>query len=202
MRRDEERALALAARGGDAEAFGRLVRLYQQEALRGAFLLTGDRQAAEDIAQNTFLRVYRRLDRYDPARAFRPWFFGVLANEARAHRRRERRQRLLPWARLPERAPGASPDPLAEQAVRDDERARVRAALAALAEPYRTTAVLYYVNDLPVDEVAAALGCRAGTVKSRLHTARRRLRALLAPAVRPDPPDPADAPDAPRRVTG
>ena len=65
--------------------------------------------------------------------------------------------------------------------VGDDERARVRRALADLAEPFRTAVVLYYFDDLSVEEVASAMDCRVGTVKSRLHTARARLREALAP---------------------
>ena len=70
-----------------------------------------------------------------------------------------------------------------DQAVRADERARVRAALATLDEPQRTATVLHYFNDLSIEEIAAVQGCRPGTVKSRLFAARQRLRAILAVAM-------------------
>jgi RNA polymerase sigma factor (sigma-70 family) len=183
---DEEQALVLACQHGDLSAYERLVRAYQDAALRGAFLLTGNRQVAEDVAQNAFLQVFRHLARFDTERAFRPWFFGILANEARQSLRRQRRQPTVAWSLSPATLDGTGGDPLLDGLIRDDERAQVRAALVALAEPFRTVAVLYYVNELAVDEIALALGCRVGTVKSRLHTARKRLRAALAAQAAPD----------------
>jgi RNA polymerase sigma factor (sigma-70 family) len=182
---DEEQALVLACQHGDLSAYERLVRAYQDAALRSAFLLTGNRQAAEDVAQNAFLQVFRHLARFDTERAFRPWFFGILAKEARQHLRRQRRQPTVAWSLSSDALDGACVDPLLDGLIRNDERAQVRAALAALGEPFRTTAILYYVNNLAVDEVATALGCRVGTVKSRLHTARKRLRAALATQAAP-----------------
>jgi RNA polymerase sigma-70 factor (ECF subfamily) len=191
VRADEERDLVLACQRGDLSAYERLVRAYQDAALRGAFLLTGNRQVAEDVAQNAFLQVFRHLDRFNTERAFRPWFFGILANEARQSLRRQRRQPTVAWSVTPAALDGANP--LLDDLVRDDERAQVRAALAALAEPFRTVVILYYVNELAVDEIATALGCRVGTVKSRLHTARKHLRAALTTQA---------APETSNRVTG
>jgi RNA polymerase sigma-70 factor (ECF subfamily) len=147
--------------------------------VRTAYLMTGDRQAAEDVAQNAFLNAFRHLHRFDPERPFRPWFFGILANEARMHRRWLRRRPTAPLD--PQTPEGSEANPLLDRVVGDDERARVRRALADLAEPFRTAVVLYYFDDLSVEEVASAMDCRVGTVKSRLHTARARLREALAP---------------------
>ena len=130
----------LACQRGETRAFAQLVQLYQDAALRTAYLMTGDRQAAEDVAQNAFLNAFRFLHRFDPERSFRPWFFGILANEARMHRRRLRRRPTDPLD--PEAPEGSGLNPLLERVVGDDERARVRQALAALEEPFRTTAVL------------------------------------------------------------
>jgi len=177
VQHEVERSLVLACQRGDVVAFGRLVHLYQEMALRSAFLMTNDRQAAEDVAQNAFLNAFRHLHRFDAERPFRPWFLGILANEARLYRRGQRRH---PADALDEQVPEHA-EPLLSRVIRDDERARVRRALAALEEPFRTTAVLYYFNELSVEEVASAMNCRLGTVKSRLHAARHRLRALLAP---------------------
>ena len=69
---------------------------------------------------------------------------------------------------------------LVNQVILNDERTRIREALAQLEEPFRTAAVLYYFNDLTIEEVASAMGCRPGTVKSRLYTARHRLRHALS----------------------
>jgi len=156
-------------------AYARLVHLFQDTALRTAYLMTNDRQAAEDIAQNAFLNALRNIHRFDVERPFRPWFLTILTNEARMFMRSQRRHaadELDPS--LPSNAP-----PLMTHVIQADERARIRAALARLDEPFRSTAILYYFNDLTIDEVAEATGCRPGTVKSRLYTARCRLRDAL-----------------------
>lgn len=192
-----ERAALLACRRGDETACEQLVRRYQDLALRTAYLLTNHRQAAEDVAQNAFLNTFRHLRAFDAERPFRPWFLAILTNEARMYLRGQRRRPAVPLlldAGQDEPPALRQADELLAGLVRDDERARVRAALAALDEPLRTTAVLYYFNDLSVDEIADATGAPVGTVKSRLHGARQRLRRALAP--------PADAPaDADSIVT-
>lgn len=177
---EQERRWLVACQRGDRPACAQVVRAYQDAALRSAFLLTNDRQAAEDVAQNAFLTTLRHLGRYDPARPFRPWFFTILINEARMYLRRERSRAAL-------RLDDARADAMADDAephdallIRADERAHVRRAVAELAEPYRTAIVLYYVSELSIDEVAAATESAPGTVKSRLHRGRERLRVLLA----------------------
>lgn len=172
----DEQALIIACQRGDMSAYTRLVHLYQDTALRTAYLMTNDRQAAEDIAQTAFLNALRNIHRFDVERPFRPWFLTILTNEARMYMRSQRRhvsEALDP--RLPEKSTS-----LVNQVILNDERARIREALAQLEEPFRTTAVLYYFNDLTIEEVAAATGCRPGTVKSRLYTARHRLRDALS----------------------
>jgi RNA polymerase sigma factor (sigma-70 family) len=186
--RAEERAIVLACQRGDTGAFARLVRLHQDAALRTAFLLTNDRDVAEDVAQTAFLNAFRALHRFDPERPFRPWLLAIVANGARMHWRTRRRR---PTEALdPERADDSEP-PL-DWAVRQDERARVRAALLEIEEPFRTTVILHYFNELSVEEIADALGCRPGTVKSRLHKARQRLRGLLTRRAATAPPPRAD----------
>jgi RNA polymerase sigma-70 factor (ECF subfamily) len=183
---EQERRWLAACRKGDGAACSRVVRAYQDVALRTAFLMTNDRQAAEDVAQNAFLNAFRNLQRFDLDRPFRPWFLTILANEARMHLRVQRRQpavsfgalRTLDGAERP--APSSSDsDALLARLIRDDERARVRAALAELDEPFRTAVVLHYFNDLSVEEIADATDTPAGTVKSRLFRGRQQLRDLL-----------------------
>jgi RNA polymerase sigma factor (sigma-70 family) len=177
VQRDDDRALLLACRRGNQQAFEQLVHLYQEVALRTAYLMTNDRQAAEDIAQNAFLSTFRNLHRFDLERAFRPWFLTILVNEARMYMRAQRRR---PTDGL-DPSLASNGDSLIVGLIQADERARIREALSRLDEPFRTAAILYYFNDLSIDEIAEAMGCLPGTVKSRLHTARSRLREALAP---------------------
>jgi RNA polymerase sigma-70 factor (ECF subfamily) len=177
---EQERRWLAACQRGDSDSCARIVRGYQDLALRTAFLITNDRQAAEDVAQNAFLNALRHMGRYDLDRPFRPWFLTILANEARMHLRGQRRKPLVPLddGNHPETPDDA--EPLDTLLIRDDERARVREALAMLGEPFRTTVVLYYFNDLSIEEIAAATDSASGTVKSRLHRGREQLRTLLA----------------------
>ena len=184
--RESEQAVLLACRRGETAAFAQLVHAYQDVALRTAYLMTNDQQAAEDIAQNAFLAAFRNIHRFDASRPFRPWFLAILVNEARMYLRSQRRQ---PADDLDPNLPTDHDSPLL-QAIQADDRARVRAALADLDEPFRTAAVLYYFNNLSVDEIAASTGSQPGTVKSRLHTARQRLREVLAPLVGPNSKSP------------
>ena len=175
--KEQEQRWLAACRKGDGAACARIVRAYQDIALRTAFLMTNDRQAAEDVAQNAFLNAFRGLHRFDLGRPFRPWFLTILANEARMHLRVQRRQPSVPLdGQAP---PGTEADALLARLIRDDERARVRAALAELEEPFRTAVVLHYFNDLSLAEIADATDSAPGTVKSRLFRGRQQLREKL-----------------------
>jgi RNA polymerase sigma-70 factor (ECF subfamily) len=176
----QERRWLAACQRGDSDSCALIVRGYQDVALRTAFLITNDRQAAEDVAQNAFLNALRHLNRYDLDRPFRPWFLTILANEARMHLRGQRRKPTISLD--DENHPETSDDgeALDTLLIRGDDRARVREALARLGEPFRTTVVLYYFNDLSIEEIAAATDSATGTVKSRLHRGREQLRTLLA----------------------
>lgn len=184
---EQERRWLASCRKGDHNACARIVHAYQDTALRTAFLMTNDRQAAEDVAQNAFLNAFRHLNRFDLERPFRPWFLTILANEARMHLRASRRR---PDSELPDDVPdGAEADAILTRLIRDDERARVRAALADLDEPFRTTVILHYFNDLSIDEIASATDSQPGTVKSRLHRGRQHLRRMLGDERANDEPD-------------
>ena len=166
----------VACRDGDHDACARIVRAYQDVALRTAFLMTSDASAAEDIAQNAFLNALRALRRFDPDRPFRPWFLTILANEARMYLRSQRRLVADDDALEPGTPDEDSP---VAQLLRSDERARVRRALMQMEEPFRTAVILHYFNDLSVDEIASETYTPAGTVKSRLFRGRQQLRVLL-----------------------
>lgn len=162
--------------GGNREAFRLLVLRYQRPLFRFLGLLGFAQDAAEDVAQQTFLRVYRSLATFDPQQAkFATWLFTIAkrlaANERqRAHHRREQPVESLPDAEAP-----PAPDP----AVAAERTRRLAAAIAALPEALRSTFFLSQLQELTLDEVAAVEGCAVGTVKSRVHRAREQLRAAL-----------------------
>jgi len=165
MRRYQERL--------DEAAFEQLVGRFLSPALAVACQLLPERQQAEDAVQETFLRLVRRRERYDPSRPFATWFYAILRNVCiDMLRRRARREQAVQeaCAEQARREPGPPPslDPFA--------------LLAHLGEDDRTVLTLRVVQDMPFRDVAAALGISEEAAKKRGQRALRRLRALAEEA--------------------
>lgn len=162
--------------------FDELVREHQDEVFGLALRMLGDRDAAMDVAASVFLKAYRAFGRYDQRRPARHWLLRIAVNEAisTARSRSRERTRSAP-ADDALAVPDPGPAPEAEVVTRE-ERDRVRRAVAALGEPYRTVTVLRYFSGLAVDEIASVTGRPSSTVGVQLLRARARLRALLGPA--------------------
>lgn len=154
----------------DVEMLERWVSAHQQTVYRAAYLVVRDAAVAEDVAQETFLRAYRAAHRLEPGDDIRGWLYRIATNTALNHLRSLRRQRAA-YARLDDPAP--EPDPAEAGAVRD----AVADGLRRLPDRLRVPVVLRYYVDLPEKEIARLLHIRPGTVKSRLHEARRLLAA-------------------------
>jgi RNA polymerase sigma-70 factor (ECF subfamily) len=177
----EERALIVAAQGGDLAAYETLVRRYEQFAFRVAYLVLRDAAEAEDAAQEAFVRAYRALGRFRADEPFRPWLLRIVANQAISGRRAAERRGAV--AARYEREARGDPLPSPESVVLGHERRdAVLHGLAQLSADDQLVLHLRYFLDLGEAEVADALGCARGTVKSRLHRALGRLRPVLARA--------------------
>jgi RNA polymerase sigma-70 factor (ECF subfamily) len=180
---DSEAALVERARGGDAVAYGALVRAHQDIAFRVACLAGGSAAEAEEAAQEGFVKAWRALGRFRAGAPFRPWLLAIVANEARNRRRAAGRRAGLALRAAEASAvepAGLSPEALALSAARRDE---LLAALAELDERDRAVLTCRYLLDLSEEETAAALGCRRGTVKSRTSRALGRLRERVGEEV-------------------
>ena len=187
----DDRDVALQAQRGDMEAFEALVRTYEEAAFRAAYLIVRDEAEAQDVAQEALVRAYRSLGRFDPEKPFRPWLLRIVTNLAlnsiRGARRRDEAGKRLERA-VDERASMPSPE---AAALAGEQSQRLWQALGELEEQDQKLLYLRYFLDVSEEEAAAAIGRPAGTVKSRLHRALRRLRSLieerypdLAPAAR------------------
>jgi RNA polymerase sigma-70 factor (ECF subfamily) len=172
---DEREAVARLQRG-DIGGLEVLVRRYQLRAVRAAYGVTRDRALAEDVVQAAFIRAYERIDQFDPARPFGPWFLRAVLNDA--IKVATRRERQVPIDALDESRAHQGPDVGWEAAETAGE---VWAALGALPPAQRAVLVQRYVLGLSEAEMAAAHARPPGTIKSRLHAARGRLRTLLRP---------------------
>jgi RNA polymerase sigma-70 factor (ECF subfamily) len=173
----DERLAALAA-GGDRGAFDALVTRHRQAVYRLCWSATGNAADADDAAQETFVRVYRSLPSYDPARPFGPWLRKIAWNCGLSVRRDGN-------AGVPRVAAGEAPEAVdpspgpEEAAAGNEERRRVADAMVGLPAELRMVMMLRAVEGLSYAEIALAAGIPAGTVMSRLSRARTRLLAVL-----------------------
>jgi RNA polymerase sigma factor (sigma-70 family) len=177
-----EDSLAARARGGDIGAYEELVRLHQGLAQRVAYVVVGSDAEAQDAVQEAFVKAYFALGSYRAGSSFRAWLLAIVHNEAANRARSAARRSKLITRAAEGRSPGdAAPSP--EESVLAAERAEVLgAALASLGPRDRAVIALRYFEELSEREMATALSCRPGTVKSRLSRALSRLRAALSAA--------------------
>lgn len=179
------RAVLEKARAGDRAAFEEIVREYTPRLYRLAHRMTFDRDEAADLSQEVWIRIYRNLERYDPALPFLPWFWTVATN-ACLNYKAKRRLKALPFSALDRDAEegGAYEPPDKKQGERTHTKRigmneEIAAALAALPEDYRIVVALYYLEGKDVAAIASAIGRPEGTVKTWLFRARDQLRAKL-----------------------
>jgi len=167
--------LVASARIGDRKAFDLLARRWQGKLVAHAWRLTGDVDLAREAAQEGWIEILRGLGRLRDERAFPAWAYQIVSRRCARRIGNLQRDRAL--------AAAAAAEPV-ETATTPEEgdapaMARLRAALAGLPPGQRAAVALFYLEDLDVAEVAIALNVPAGTVKTRLMHARRKLRAVL-----------------------
>lgn len=172
----DESTLVQRAAGGDAAAWDPLVREYQQAVFRLAYLFLGDADDAEDIAQETFLRAWNHLKRFDSTRPLRPWLLSIAANLSRNRRRSAGRYLAALTRALREQPKEASPD---EKSVQNTEADHLWKAVQQLDHSDQQIIYLRYFLDLPVAETAETLQVAEGTVKSRASRALEKLRNII-----------------------
>jgi RNA polymerase sigma-70 factor (ECF subfamily) len=180
-----DRELVEAAQKGDADAFGVLMRRHQKRVYRLALHLVRNSAEAEDVTQDTFVRAYGALDRFDGRSEPFTWIYRIAVNLSlnaiRARKPSERRSSpddpRIESLLVERRAKLASP----EAASEDKELAfALMTAIDALSEILRTTLVLVIIDGVAHADAGKILGCSEGTVAWRIHEARRRLREHLA----------------------
>ncbi|MBP2019725.1 RNA polymerase sigma-70 factor (ECF subfamily) [Symbiobacterium terraclitae] len=148
-----------------------LYRQYRTMVYQTALILLRDPHRAEDVVQEAFVRAFRSIDRFDPERPFSPWLTRIVINCCRSLRKRDRR-----WIPYGDMSPAVTMD---ERFHHAEIHADVWRALIMLPERQREILMLRYFHDFAIPEIGQILGVPAGTVKSRLHQARRRLKELL-----------------------
>ena len=177
-----DRALVEQALRGDLEAFNRLVELYQDYLFALVVRSLADREAAADAVQEAFLNAYRNLSRFR-GDSFKSWLSRIALNAATDILRMRKRRPADPYPEWEDDAwqpPAPATDRPDEEAVRLARGRALSAALAQVTLDQRTAIVLYDVEGYDYQEIAEMTGVSLGTVKSRIHRGRLRLRELMA----------------------
>jgi RNA polymerase sigma-70 factor (ECF subfamily) len=164
---------------GDDTAFEPLYRHYIDQAVRVAFLVTRNQQAAEDAAQEAFIQVLRKVHTLQDPSTFRSWFYSILMNTARRTGRKGRRWLFLPIDLLRREQADLHAVPPDEAAEHKQDVRAVRSVLRLLPDSHRVPIILRYYAELTDQEIAVVLDLPIGTVKSRLHNAKRKLSSLM-----------------------
>lgn len=174
-------------RKGQTEAFGVLVRRYERELYGYLRRYLGDATLAEDVFQNTFLQLYKKVHQYETGRPVRPWLYTIATHQAIDSLRRNARHQSVSLDQNREELPNGEvhslvdmletrgPGPL-ERAQSEERRECVRASVDQLPDLFRQVVVLAYYQGLKYREIADILDIPVGTVKSRLHAALAKLQ--------------------------
>jgi RNA polymerase sigma-70 factor (ECF subfamily) len=162
------------ARNGDKDAFAKLVEKYQKPVYSVCYRMLGTPTAAEDAAQEAFIRAYQALDRYDPKRSFATWLLSIASNYS-IDQLRKMKVTILSmdnekhaWLAPPAKEP--SPE---RAALEKEKQAQIQSLLADLSEIDRAAVILQYWHNSSYEEIAETLNLSSSAVKSRLFRARR-----------------------------
>lgn len=176
---DDDRDLVGKAQAGDLDAFGALVNRHQHRLVNFVRLMMSsapDRDAAEDVAQEAFLRAYRSLGQFRGQSTFKTWLYQIATNVARTQsgRRRDRKETQEPEG--PHERERPSTEDVESRVIAHDQLQR---AMKELPDDWREALVLRDIEGLDYREIADVLGIPMGTVESRIFRARKRLKAAL-----------------------
>jgi RNA polymerase sigma-70 factor, ECF subfamily len=180
--------LIISLQSGSLEALGILFDRHRGLVFRTAIAITGDSEAAADLLQDVFLRLHRFAGHIDPLRPLEPWLYRMTTNLSYTWVKRRQRW-LRPLEDVADWLAGARKDTPSYQAEKDETWSQVQQAVLSLPLSHRGVVVLYYVNDLSLQEISDILDIPVGTVKSRLHYGRQALKqrlGLMAGEILPD----------------
>ena len=176
---------------GESRAFDELVNRYQNRLLNFVYRTTGDRERAEDLVQEVFVRVYRHIHRFDRSRKFSTWIYTIASNLAKNELRNRSRNPLVLFQTIRRNwedddrplqfeDPGSRPDDLYRKR---HLREAVEDAVEKLPPHHRNVFVLRELEGKSYEEIAEITSCNLGTVKSRLNRARNAFASLVAPSL-------------------
>lgn len=165
---------------GNEAAIEIFVRQHETGVFRLALSIVGDQAEANEITQETFIAALRSLPSYQEKKSLKAWLYTIALNHSRSHlRKRKTLEHLRTTLNSIFRVETQKQVLPEESAIENDKEAEIWKALNQLDEPFRTVVVLRYFHELPISEISEILSVNEGTIHSRLHTARERLRNAL-----------------------
>lgn len=165
--------LALRCQAGEPEAFADLIAVMERPLLYYATSLTGNQDAALDVLQDVWVRVVRGIRRLKDPGALKPWLYAITHGVAVDRIRRDYKRDKTEQAQLDDAFN------IDEPSFNDEDATAIREALSRLGVQHREVLVLHFLEDLSIAEIANVVGCSEGTVKSRIHYAKRQLKQIL-----------------------
>lgn len=169
--------LVIKLQNGDKSAFEELFELYKTNAVKTAYLLTGNRALADDIAQEAFVQCYLKINDLKNPLQFKTWFFKILTRIA--WRMNTKEKSAVPVENIFEVMPCSNDQSIENNFIKKETSKKIMAAIDNLDYKQRTVVLLYYYKEFSVSEISSIMGCFEGTVKSRLYAARRNLKKSL-----------------------
>ncbi len=183
----EDFALVRAARKGDQDAFGKLVQKYQHKIYSLAYSMVGNHNDADDLAQEIFLKTFRNIKKFRFKSSFYTWLYRIAVNTIITRRKKlrgdthlELKPQILDVEGSPYLSSRLGGEKGDEKADIREMKEDIRRAIDTLPEKQRTAVIMHDIEGLPHNEIARVLSCSEGTVRSRLHYARRHLQEELA----------------------
>jgi RNA polymerase sigma-70 factor (ECF subfamily) len=166
---------------GNEAAIEMLVRQYETGVFRLALSIVGDQAEANEVTQETFISALRSLSSYQEKQSFKAWLYTITLNHSRSHlRKRKTLERLKTTLNSLFRVETQRQVLPEDSAIQNDKEAEIWKALNQLDDPFRIVVVLRYFHELSIAEISEILSVNEGTIHSRLHTARARLRNALS----------------------
>ena len=180
-----EQELVLQAREGSRDAFALLIEKYQRKVFQMVYSFTGNRETADDLSQDVFVKAWLALPRFAFRSEFGTWLYRIAVNHAKDFLRKNKKVREVPLQDVGDATLAVDGN---IEAVEREKEARatrdfVRRGLAALPEKHRVILTLRDIQGLSYEDIAGILAISPGTVDSRIHRARRRLRTILEPGL-------------------
>lgn len=173
----DEKKLILKIQSGDMNAFAELFEIYKNEAYKYSYLITGKEDLSEDIVQEAFVQCYTSIKNLKKIEQFKSWFFKILTRLAWKYSNKEKK--AVPVDDIFEKADSNKLDEYVNEYIRKEQSDMLHSEIEKLDVKQKTAIILYYFNELTIKEIAHVMGCFEGTVKSRLHSARRKLKKNL-----------------------